>query len=434
MKPLHLYANLRFADSQGSKELLRAILEEVQDDSIDIVGNQMTINVSLNNLSKETKSALLGAEEILELHFGKTKYEATTENPTNSESAESEVTVDSTEITENSDEPKNSDQENEDDEDDEAHQDNKAGVTSKKKVIEEDVLKTKLDDFANLSENYDDFIRRVALWCKLNSKVEIFMKLVHAADEIKNEVTWKKLTTALNKQGIEITTSERNYCTALVRKHFDSFNIATNIIGLINEMQNYREKMEKTTNPEEVNSADETGTTGNDEFASEDVTNTETCASVTEESENAEDVMADAPVTEETSPADTENLKARFEFECIPMDECLKETLRNIDKEKVKTYAILSAMGIEYSKYDHGRQQMDELTEAAVYNPGHDVNNIMVELRQWLAEQNLSAVMELATFINDYAKRNGATELVKVETFIEELREIVLTSEAKNRS
>ena len=430
MKPLRLYANLRFADAQGSKELLRAILEEVQDDSIDIVGNQMTINVSLNQLSKETKSALLGAEEIIELHFGKAKFEVTTEIPTDSESAKGAVTEEATEAAGQFYEPENTAKEPDNQNDEEEQQgDQESKEPSVKEVKETDVLKSKLDELANVSDTYDDFIRRVALWCKLNSKVEIFSKLVHAADKITTEVTWKKLTNVLNEQGIEITTSERNYCTTLVRRHFDSFNIATNIIGLINEMQSYREELEKATNPEKANSADKTGTTGTDGFASEEVTETETCASV-----NAEGVTANAdePVTEGTTPADTETPKTRFE--CIPMDECLKETLLNIDKADVKTYVILSAMGIEYSKYDHGRQQMYELTEAAVYNPGHDLNKIMVELRQWLPDQNLSAVMELATFINDYAKKNGAKDLVKTETFIEELREIVLMSEAKNRN
>lgn len=208
-------------------------------------------------------------------------------------------------------------------------------------------------------------------------------------------------------------------------------------MGLIKEMLTYREKFEKQQVLKE-NTLDTT------ESTAEDVTNNTTDAEATfseesiREEETAtgtvtEETVENEPAAEEAENTTTDEPKTRFEFDCIPMDKQLKETLRKIDEEKVKSYAILRAMGLELTGFDEqGHQQMNELIEVAVCNPDHDIENIMVDLRQWEKRQNLSAVMKASTFINDYARKNGATEFVKVETFITELREIVLTSEAKN--
>lgn len=81
-----------------------------------------------------------------------------------------------------------------------------------------------LDEIANHSESFEDFVKKISKWLEMGKRQETFMSLVFATTEV-TKVSWEELTRVLESKGISYTQWDKVWITRKISEKLKEYSI-----------------------------------------------------------------------------------------------------------------------------------------------------------------------------------------------------------------
>lgn len=122
-------------------------------------------------------------------------------------------------------------------------------------------------------------------------------------------------------------------------------------------------------------------------------------------------------------------LKPRIRISCLPENIFFEEKLAILDKNtkiEERVIYVFRAMGWK-GQLTKDYISMIHITVKAITLKEPNFNVIFKELKTFSEEEFVNARMFLATFVNDFAGKHGATNKIKLYDFLKDLQYVVLT-------
>ena len=245
----------------------------------------------------------------------------------------------------------------------------KKSKTSKHVIKYDNYNIPELDELANKSSSYQNFVNAVTEWLELKNKDEFFKCVIDAAEDA-NKVSWNEIEKVLKSKNIFYSSWDKIFCTKQVAARFENSDDKVTILKLIKAILEFRA------------------------FKFDTKSNTETASTV--------------------------------KMQCMPSIPSFEEVLGRLDKSKPvndRILYVLSAMGLK-DKDSHDQKAILKIATAAVQSANLDFDSIFSKT-DFSEVDALDARMTFSEFINDFAKSYGSDKNIKLITFLEELKNIV---------
>lgn len=334
---MKLYAQVKLSEVKDAQDMVRAFFNQFDpESSIHIKGDEAKIVFYFKDSPKEM-AEVLSRCEIAELIYGNPNLK-TDETP------EKKI-------------PK-------------AKESNTSPRAEKRKKVE---IK-ELDEIAEDSNSYEDFISRVGNWLDMQSLQPTFEEIVRASFSI-NHLSWNPIKELLDERGYtfdkKIKVEIHNKVIAKLGKYF---NRTLSALQTLKDYENYP-------------------------FGQK----------------------------EKNGPTSKEHLS----MDCMPyieeFDKALQET-RLFSSGQEKVNHILSQMGIDGE--DDDKKALIISTANVVCNQEVSSSQLL-EVLTIFKEQNEEKYMTFSTFLNNYLKNKGVNNPVKAVDFLIDLRKVVIEGEEK---
>ncbi len=400
-------AKVRFNGEKNAEQLIRAIFKEFNpQSSIVIREREAEVEIVFEEPPMEIIEAIINCD-IIEFSYGKT-LEKTEEDERDQDRNENSKQFEQVEqVNQIYADAKTSEQTNQ---------------TMAEQIIPEksEILSTenvkihKLDEFAQSSNSYEEFITSIANWLELKEKQDFFKRVVKAAEQT-NKISWRNIREILESNGVIYSTWDEACCSRKVTSKFENSNTKVTILKLIKAIVKYKTQY------------------FNDESRVETEENAEQTEKIdqiepVEQTEQTEQVVSKEEIDTQTKSADVEIVEPakRIKMKCMPEIPYFEEVLGKVDKTKSieeRVNYVLTAMG--YKKLnDEEQYEVFMIANTAVRLRKMDTDSIILKARIPMEELGI-ARMTFSRFINDFAK-NYSDKKVKLSDFLKDLQSIVM--------
>ena len=249
-----------------------------------------------------------------------------------------------------------------------------------------------LEAIAQRATSFDNFVTLVAQWIQMEKRQDFFKNMVIASTEV-DVVTWKNIENVLNRKKIVFKQYDKLFSSNKISEKMKKYSITLiPFLDILRKYKDYPFSQEKETSVEE----------------------------------NVGQTVYQAPIQnlEEKNSDESIISKPRIKMECMPEIQEFEETLASIDKTKAiseRIRYVLKAMGLNKLPVDHQRQII-EVASVAVKSDEMNLESIFSAYGGEYGETR----MEFSKFINDYVKKYGGNEKVKISTFLSELQKVIM--------
>ena len=249
-----------------------------------------------------------------------------------------------------------------------------------------------LEAIAQKATSFDNFVTLVAQWIQMGKRQDFFKNMVIASTEV-DMVAWKNIENVLNRKKIVFKQYDKVFSSNKISEKMKEYSITLiPFLDIIIKYKDYPFSQEKETSVEE------------------NVGQTENQTQI----QNLEEKISDESIIS----------KPRIKMECMPEIQEFEETLASIDKtqpinERIRY--VLKAMGLNKLLADQQRKII-EVASIAVKSNEINLESIFSAYGGEYGETR----MEFSKFINDYVKKYGSNEKVKILTFLSELQKVIM--------
>lgn len=437
---MKLWAEVTFYNSKNAEFLIRKFFEEFNpESSIEIRGNEARCEIVFDERPPiETIHALACCKNKY-FHYGqplwnKSKFaeqsdlvEAEEEVPEKLEPAGAEE--------ETPEKPKPAEAEEEvpeklepADSEKEApkqQKDEKAKLPKKKEIQKI----PELTEIARQSTSYDDFVKSVAVFIGVGSKLRFFQEMIKAAQKT-DKINWNNIEAIMSYSGEAFNSSSKLLCTKQVAATFKNSENHVTIMKLIKAIVEYKafdfnqqERTSEVSRVEIPTSEEHPVETPVTEVNEEETPAIET--RITKEFEGGSTELSTA-IQESKKASES---KTRIKMDCMPSIPSFEEVLESVDKtipieDRVK--CVLEAMMLEKRK-PSDQERILKIANATMKLSQEPITIEAVMQKAYIAQNSQKdARLMFSKFINDFAKKHGAVRKVSVIEFLNDLRKVLL--------
>lgn len=268
----------------------------------------------------------------------------------------------------------------------------------------------KLDEIAEKSTSYEDFVNHVATWLELKgTRYTFFVDSCLAALKAE-KIAWPQIETVLTSMGSGAMSSisyNKTGCNKQIAEKLKYSETPITILVLLKAIVRYKTFEFKKENEEEI------------------VTNAADACENASQIEGNSEIKDEAKINEDTKSEDNQSKSL---MPCMPFIPEFEQALKTVDKTKPieeRVKHVLPAMGWQ------------DVSENKVYQTIFDITVKRLKIKDYhpimkcrdiksLDDLNYEDRMEFSRFINNYVMKYYPDERVSLLGFLEDLKKVLL--------
>ena len=279
-----------------------------------------------------------------------------------------------------------------------------------------------LQSLAKQAQSFSEFIDKVIAFVGLEKKCQIFRKIILVASKLEL-VSWENIEEAFIANGDMLTSWDKISCSKLIKRKFQSDPRKITILKLVNSINLYKDydfNQTSAVTPEVQKELSTSNQAYRDNL------------SVVDEYEVTDEERSQEPkepkltlATFEECPVDEIPEVSKNDFlriQCFPRNEDFEQGMKQMPTgESVENQLkyLLKLMGVNRED-DATQKTILDFTHQMITCPETEFDFVFKNIA--ISGGVTVKRMVCADFINQFAKRCGATELVSLERFCREIR------------
>ena len=251
----------------------------------------------------------------------------------------------------------------------------------------------KLEELAKRAASFEHFVHLVAEWLEMGKRQELFEKMVIASTEVE-QFSWKEIENALKRKAASCKPSDKIWISQQISGKLREYSIT--MMPFLKTVGEYKE------------------------YSFEQV------------KENSGKGNCIEPIEEFN---DRGIPRPRVKMECMPEIDWFEEKLASVDMTQpieARVHYVLESMGLN-EKSPEEQRKIEAIANAAIKKENITMDIISVSAKLPL-EKILNARLTFSKFIDDFVKKYGNGEKVKLLTFLSELQKIIVFDDEIERN